>query len=200
MDIRYILYKTNTLNMSEHTQTCIEHDSIAVRRMNAEKNLRVRGMFANMISLENLGPIKASLRGEFGLDGVAFIRLIRANVWTPAAQDELLRPVARLEYGGFRDVEDGIVDPVVGRIDYDVNGFNNSISHSLTATLGQLGLPDEVTTIYRGGTASRVLLDYEYLVALGRDKGMPVRDLYRPAHEDPVTMVRECPASLSLAA
>ena len=94
----------------------------------------------------------------------------------------------------------GHLPPVVGRIDYDVNGFNNSISHSLTATLGQLGLPDEVTTIYRGGTASRVLLDYEYLVALGRDKGMPVRDLYRPAHEDPVTMVRECPASLSLAA
>ncbi|QQS18633.1 hypothetical protein IPL68_00850 [Candidatus Saccharibacteria bacterium] len=164
-------------------------DSIAQRAIIATRELEIAGMLGGMIDSEGLESVRDELCKALYLDELSFVRVIRARVWNGTDQPE---EVTRLEIGGYRRIGQKVLDAVVTHRD-NMDGQPNGLSEGLRSLVWRYCQaaddPRKVPTIGRGEQSARARLDYELLVAAGRDWGLPIRDCYRLAGP-PVSGVR----------
>ncbi len=176
------------------SETCSANqavDPIAQREVIATRELELAGMLGGMLDPEGLKAAEGELGSALYINELAFVRVIRARVWMGT---EDLKEVTRLEVGGYRHIGEGVMEAIVTHRD-NVDGQPNELSDKLRELVWPCcdasTDPNKVLTVARGDQSERTRLDYDWLVAAGRNRGLPVRNLYRSADEAPVAGVRE---------
>ena len=146
-------------------------DPILQRRDNAIEHLRRIGL----VPREQIDTVREDLERALGFK-CRILRVVRAVI---ASADGCERTVTRLIAGGYQQRSDEVVDPTVRVID-NWDGHQNNLSDETRARLWQLCANTENPVYIAAGAQDRFEGDiHEALVAVGRDQGMPVRDVYR---------------------
>ena len=146
-------------------------DPIRQRRDNAIEHLRRFGL----VGREQIDTVRADLERALGFE-CRIVRVIRAVI---ASADGSERTVTRLIAGGYLQISDEVVDPTVRVID-NWDEHQNNLRDETRARLWQLCANTENPVYIAAGAHDRFEGDiHEALVAVGRDQGIPVRDVYR---------------------
>lgn len=161
----------------------LDYDPIRERRDRAVAALSSFGL----VSAEVFSPIRHEVEGIVGF-GVRLVRVSRVIVVSACGYE---RTVTRLIVGGYTPLGDRVIDPSIQVIDSE-HGLRNAMSDTARERLWGMCQNRYNPAYVRPGEGSKYTRDiHEVLVADGRDQGMPVRDVYRPVGEPPVTGVRE---------
>lgn len=146
-------------------------DRIRQRRTEAIEKLDRFGL----VSSEDMKEVKGDLEQALGFE-CKILRVIRAVIGSADGSERL---VTRVIAGGYQQLTEEVVDPSLGVIDVE-DGRANALSDKARAKIWQMCANQNAPVYVPAGAASYFEGDiHEALVAVGRDQGMAVRDVYR---------------------